>query len=157
MPRTRVLAAMLPALALVAVGAVASANPTTTHTRYALRTTLAPAPDAIGAAHAHGRFTGSITLDGTTRTLRWTLTYAGLTGPATMAHIHLAPSGKILIPLCAPCHTGQSGSFSGQLGGHSQILKAILGGHTYVNVHTGKNPAGEIRGDLHSAAAKSSY
>lgn len=157
MPRTRVVAVMLPALALVAVGAVASASPTTTHTRYALRATLAPAPHAIGAAHAHGRFTGSITLDGTTGTLRWTLTYTGLTGPATMAHIHLAPSGKIVIPMCAPCHTGQSGSFSGQFGGHSQILKAILGGHTYVNVHTGKNPAGEIRGDLHAAAAKGGY
>src|SRR5260370_33570382 len=126
MPRTRVLAAMLPALALVAVGAVASANPTTTHTRYALRTTLAPAPDAIGAAHAHGRFTGSITLDGTTRTLRWTLTYAGLTGPATMARIHRAPPGTTLIPLCAPCHTGQSGSFPRQLGRPPQNPKAIL-------------------------------
>jgi hypothetical protein len=158
MPRTRVLAAMLLALALVAVGAaVASASPTTTHTRYALRATLAPAPHAIGAAHAHGRVTGSITLDGTTGTLRWTLTYTGLTGPATMAHIHLAPSGKILIPLCAPCHTGHSGSFSGQLGGRSQILKAILGGQSYVNVHTGKNPAGEIRGYLHAAAAQSGY
>src|SRR5258707_15184339 len=119
MPRTRVLAAMLPALALVAVGAVASANPTTTHTRYALRTTLGPAPDAIGAAHAHGRFTGSITLDGTTRTLRWTLTYAGLTGPATMGPTHLAPAGKILLPLCPPCHTAQGGSLSGPARGHS--------------------------------------
>src|SRR5258708_22671206 len=61
MPRTRVLAAMLPALALVAVGSVASANPTTTHTRYALRTKLAPAPDALASSHAHPHFTVSVT------------------------------------------------------------------------------------------------
>ncbi len=27
-------------------------------------------------------------------------------------------------------------------------MKAVLGGGTYVNVHTAKNPAGEIRGPL---------
>src|SRR5258708_21122964 len=99
MPRTRVLAATLPALALVAVGAVASANPTTTHTRYALRTTLAPAPDAIGAAHAHGRFTGSITLDGTTPTLTGARTHPGLTRPAPTPPTHPPPPPEILIPL----------------------------------------------------------
>ena len=46
----------------------------------------------------------------------------------------------------------KSASFTGPIGGNSQLLKAILGGHTYVNVHTSKNPAGEIRGYLHATA-----
>jgi CHRD domain len=89
-------------------------------------------------------------------TLTWKLTFSGLSGPATMAHIHLAPSGRIIIPLCVPCHSGQSGSFSGPIGGNRPILKAILGGHAYANVHTAKNPAGEIRGFLHTAAMPAS-
>src|SRR5438270_13046875 len=122
MPARTVLAALLSIVALFALSAaVASAGPAATHKKYLLRATLAPAPHAVGAAHAHGRFTGSIVLNGTTGTLKWSLTFSGLTGPATMAHIHLAPSGKIVIPLCAPCHSAQSGSFTGPLGGHSQL------------------------------------
>jgi hypothetical protein len=149
----RTIALTLPAaLAGLAIGATAAfAGPAAVHKTYRLSATLAPAPHAKGAAHAHGSFTGKIAISGSTGTLSWTLTYKSLTGPATMAHIHLAPSGKIIVPLCltvTACKSPSSGHFTGPLGGNSQILKAILGGHTYVNVHTAKNPTGEIRGFL---------
>ena len=52
-------------------------------------------------AGAAGRFTA--TLNGTT--LKWTLTFTNLSGPATMAHIHTAPkgvAGPVTVPPATP-------------------------------------------------------
>ena len=153
MHRRTILAFSVPVAALALGASTAGAGTAVTPKKtYRLAATLAPAPHAKGAAHGRGRFTGSITIAGKRGTLKWALSFSGLSGASTAAHIHMAPSGKVLIPLCGPCHTGQSGSFTGPLGGNSQILRAILGGHTYVNVHTKKNPAGEIRGVVHASA-----
>ncbi len=97
-------------------------------------------------ANAHGLF--KATLSGTT--LKWKLTYAKLTGKATAAHIHMAAKGKagdVLVPLCgaAPaCKSGLSGSITATAALRTAFKKHLL----YVNVHTDKNPAGEIRGQL---------
>ena len=96
-------------------------------------------PAAKGAFHA--------TLSG--KTLTWKLTFSHLSGPALQAHIHLGAMGKsgnVLVPLCAPCKNGQTGK--------AKVTAAVikdLGKHLlYVNVHTTKNPNGEIRGQLAS-------
>lgn len=151
----RTLLLAVPAAAAIALAAAvtAVAAPHVTAKTYRLSATLAPAPHVKGAAHARGRFTGTITIRGAKGTLAWRLAFSGLSGPATAAHIHLAPSGRVLIPLCTKCRTGQHGSFTGPLAGNSAIMRAILGAHTYVNVHTKKNPAGEIRGVLHAVLA----
>src|SRR5579864_2822983 len=60
-------------------------------------------------AAAHGLFKG--TLSG--HKLKWKLTFAKLTGPALQAHIHKARkgvSGPIVVALCAPCKSGQTGT-----------------------------------------------
>jgi hypothetical protein len=92
---------------------------------------------------AKGKFTG--TLVGSK--LSWKLTFSGLTGQATAAHIHLGAMGKagnVAIPLCAPCKSGVHGKAM-----LSASLKKALAHHKlYVNVHTAKNPNGEIRGQL---------
>jgi hypothetical protein len=79
--------------------------------------------------------------------LTWKLTFSGLTGQATAAHIHLGAMGKagnVAIPLCAPCKSGVHGKAT-----LSASLKKALAHHKlYVNVHTAKNPNGEIRGQL---------
>lgn len=95
---------------------------------------------------AHGLFKG--TLNG--NTLSWKLTYAGLTGPATAAHIHMAARGKagnVIVPLCggAPaCKSGIRGTATLTTTEETAFKKHLL----YVNVHTAKNPNGEIRGQL---------
>jgi CHRD domain len=97
-------------------------------------------------AAAHGTFKG--TLSG--RKLKWTLTYAKLTGPATAAHIHMAAKGKsgnVVVPLCGgkpACKSGISGTATLPASLISAFKKHLL----YVNVHTAKNPNGEIRGQL---------
>lgn len=98
---------------------------------------------AVMASAAHGAFTA--TLSG--RELNWKLTFSKLSGPATAAHIHLGAKGKagnVLIPLCGPCKSGVSGSAALTVAVTKDFTKHLL----YVNVHTAKNPAGEIRGQL---------
>jgi hypothetical protein len=95
---------------------------------------------------AHGLFKG--TLSGST--LKWKLTYANLTGPATAAHIHMGAKGKsgnVLIPLCGGtpvCKSGLTGTATITTAEKVAFKKHLL----YVNVHTAKNPNGEIRGQL---------
>jgi hypothetical protein len=92
---------------------------------------------------AHGLFKG--TLSG--HKLKWRLTFAKLTGPALQAHIHKAPKGKagpIVVALCAPCKNGQTGTSTISTALMTAFSKHLL----YVNVHTAKNPNGEIRGQL---------
>jgi hypothetical protein len=95
---------------------------------------------------AHGLFKGTLVGD----KLHWKLTFAKLTGPATASHIHQAAKGKsgpIVVPLCptpSPCKSGTTGTATITPALMIAFKKHLL----YVNVHTAKNPAGEIRGQL---------
>jgi hypothetical protein len=92
---------------------------------------------------ASGTFTATLT--GTK--LKFTLTFSKLTGAATAAHIHLGAmgvSGNVLIPLCAPCKSPVTGTVTVSAAAQKDATKHLL----YVNVHTVKNPNGEIRGQL---------
>ena len=94
-------------------------------------------------AGASGRFTA--TLSGTT--LTWKLTFTHLSGPATASHIHSGAkgvNGPILIPLCASCTSPISGTSTLT----TAEIDAMKLRKTYVNVHTARNPGGEIRGQI---------
>jgi hypothetical protein len=100
-----------------------------------------PAP-RLAAAGAGG-FTA--TLDG--RSLTWRLTFGSLTGKALAAHIHLGRpgvAGPVAVPLCGPCVSGAHGKLT--ITAH--VRAVLLAGGAYVNVHTAKNAAGEIRGQV---------
>jgi CHRD domain len=96
---------------------------------------------------AAGMFTA--TLSGTSLTYK--LTFAHLSGAATAAHIH-GPAARhvsaaILVPLCGPTCTSP---VSGTATLSSSEISLMEAGKTYVNVHTAKNPNGEIRGQITS-------
>jgi hypothetical protein len=89
------------------------------------------------------------TFDTATDTLQWTVTYSGLTGPATMAHFHgPAPVGqnaKVQVPI-------PMDQLASPIKGEAKLTEAqandLLGGQYYFNIHTAKNPGGEIRGQV---------
>ena len=93
-----------------------------------------------------GQLTG--TYDTATKVLAYDVTYSDLTGPASAAHFHApAPAGKnagIEVPI--------TGSLASPIKGEKtlteQQAKNLADGMTYFNVHTAKNPKGEIRGQV---------
>lgn len=120
-------------------------------------------PSSSNVAHYHATLSGSqevpanssagtgtadVELNTATNTLSWKVSYSGLSGPATAAHIHgpAAPgvNAGVMIPF--------NNAGTSPIQGHAQITPAqaaeIAAGRTYVNVHTAKAPGGEIRGQL---------
>lgn len=140
---TKLSIVLISALVGLAVAAFAAASGKKTVWTAALSAGQEVPKQVVKAPSAHGLFKGTLT--GTT--LKWRLTFAKLTGPATAAHIHMAPKGKagpIVVPLCGPCTSGQTGTATLTTADLTAFKKHQL----YVNVHTAKNPAGEIRGQL---------
>ncbi len=97
---------------------------------------------------------GSGTLQISGSTLTFDIQYAGLSGPATAAHIHgpadMDTAVGVLINL-APFNGGAfgvAGTLSGSVVLTTAQKAAILSGKTYVNVHTAANQPGEIRGQV---------
>lgn len=98
---------------------------------------------------ATGTFTATVTKSGSSAVIAWRLTFSRLTGRAVAAHIHSGARGKpgaVIVPLCAPCRSGMRGTTTVD----ASVVGALESGRTYVNVHTKKNPAGEIRGQIAS-------
>jgi hypothetical protein len=101
----------------------------------------------VSAPKAHGTFTSKLTGTAKTGSLRWRLTFAGLSSKAMAAHIHKGrpgQAGPIVVSLCGPCRSGANGIAKID----AKTMSAIKKGDAYVNVHTTKNPNGEIRGQL---------
>jgi hypothetical protein len=133
----------LGAACALALTALALASARTTVWTAALSSGQEVPAQVVKDTAAHGLFKG--TLSGTT--LKWTLTFAKLTGPAGAAHIHMAARGKagnVVVALCAPCKSGMTGTSTVTAAEISAFKKHLL----YVNVHTAKNPNGEIRGQV---------
>ena len=149
-------------LAVFALGLAFAALATATPAKdsYKLNASLkarfeVPRPHGVPAG-ATGALTGTaVELSNDKAKLSWRLTFSKLSGRAIAAHIHagkVGKSGAVLVALCGPCKNGQRGTATIS---HAQ-LRTIRAGGTYVNVHTPKNPAGEIRGQVKSSGTSSS-
>ena len=142
------LVSLLAAIAVcaLALSALSGAAVKTTVWTAALSSGQEVPKQVVKMAAAQGLFKGTVT--GTT--LKWKLTYSHLTGKAMAAHIHMGAKGKagnVLAALCgaAPsCKSGLTGSTKLTPAMTTAFSKHLL----YVNVHTAKNPNGEIRGQI---------
>ena len=124
----------------------------------------------------HGEFHARISNDESEMT--YELSYADLEGTIQQSHIHFGPpnnTGGIIVWLCSnlaspptpagiqPCPTPE-GTISGvitaasvaqtantqgiEAGALGELIAAIRAGKTYVNIHSTKWPAGEIRSQI---------
>jgi hypothetical protein len=133
----------LTAIAAIAILAAAPIRAETVHFSAKLDGAQETPPNA-----SKGAGLAAVTLDTAKKTVSWKVTYSGLSGPATMAHLHgPAPAGKaapVAVPLTPPLASPITGS--------APVTDTQIGdlraGLWYVNVHTAKLPDGEIRGQL---------
>ncbi len=107
----------------------------------------------------------TIVLDMGARTVTYSIRVFNLPSGVTASHIHVgaekAGNGPVVVGFTVPTTASNDFGFSGTVPDTAFILapnigirsaddmfQAILGGNTYVNVHSAVNPGGEIRGQL---------
>ena len=131
-----------------------------------------------------GTGTATVTWDTLTSMMTVDVTFSGLTGPNTAAHIHCctpAP-GTAMVATVTPTFTGFPAGASGTYfhtfnmldassynpafitahGGtvataEADLFSALQNTQTYLNIHTSANPGGEIRGFLTPVPEPSTY
>lgn len=106
------------------------------------------ATQEVPANDSKGKGTAELTYDTVSKNLTWTVTFDGLSGPATVAHFH------------GPAEAGKNAGVALLIGqnptspakGTATLTDAqaadLMGGRWYVNVHTAANRGGEIRGQV---------
>jgi hypothetical protein len=94
-----------------------------------------------------GKFDASF--DTKTKVLSYTLTFDGLSGPATAAHIHGPATRTQSAGVVAPLGDKNPASpMTGTVTLTDDQAKALASTKLYVNIHTDANPGGELRGQI---------
>ncbi len=101
----------------------------------------------VPANDSKGTGTAALTYDPAAKKLSWKVTYSGLSGPATGAHIHgPAGAGKdaaVVIKFASP---------DSPIEGSATLTDAqaadLAAGNWYINVHTAEHKTGELRGQI---------
>ncbi|MDA0768563.1 MAG: CHRD domain-containing protein [Verrucomicrobia bacterium] len=78
--------------------------------------------------------------------------FVNLSGVATAAHLHgpanQTTAASVLVPLTISNTSASNGGITQNIIIGSGDVADLLAGNVYLNVHTGANPGGEIRGNL---------
>jgi len=104
-----------------------------------------PAVTASGTGSVTGTYTPS------TKMLNYTITYAGLTGAPTGAHLHYGDAKHTTAAPTVPFSglpTTTSGSFSGTVTLTAMQADSLKANRIYANIHTSANGGGELRANL---------
>jgi hypothetical protein len=97
--------------------------------------------------------TGTFTLNSTGTELAYHITFTGLSGARTASHFHNAAAGTAAGVVRDIAFTGNTASGVWRNSDATQplteaLVRELLSGRIYVNIHTAANPSGEIRGQV---------
>jgi hypothetical protein len=105
----------------------------------------------VPAVQTDGTGSADLSYNPSTHRLSWTITYSGLSGPVTMAHLHgpaaAGANAGVQVWLTkkgSPVHSPIKGRAT-LTADQAQQFEA---GQWYINVHTKAHPGGEIRGQV---------
>lgn len=156
-------AKMVGLAAAVTLGLAAPASAQT----YTLLATLTGAGEATQTANGinTGAFgDATVLVDLGARTVTYTVRVFNLPSGVSASHIHVGSAltaGPVVVNFAPPLTASNDFSYSGVvrdvefllrpdqgIRGADDMFQAMIGGNSYVNVHSQVNPGGEIRGQL---------
>ena len=132
--------------------------------QFTLTATLTGANETPALINTGAFGTATVVVDMTARTVTYTVNVFNLPSGVTASHIHAGAAGTggpVVVNFAPPTNASNDFSFTGvvpdtafalqpNIGIRSadDMFQAILGGNSYVNVHSSVNPGGEVRGQL---------
>jgi CHRD domain len=139
------------AIAMTALAFVLAASTGTALAKSESFTVALTGATQVPPVETAGKGTAALTYDPATREVTWSVTYSGLSGPATMAHFHgpaaAGKNGPVIIWLTKKGETAPD-PFKGEATLSPEQAQQFAAGEWYINVHTQKHPGGEIRGQV---------
>jgi hypothetical protein len=135
----------MPIAALLAAGLAAASPCAALAEQVPWSADLAP----IAGVEGNGQGKGHVdaTYDTLTKELSWTVTFSGLSGPATGVHFHGPAAPGKTAPVLVPA----DGPFTSPVKGKATLTPEqadTLKRGVYVDVHTQAGEQGELRGEL---------
>jgi CHRD domain len=95
-----------------------------------------------------GTGAGDFTYDTASKKLTWTITYKDMTGPVTAGHIHGPAAAGANAGVEVPLQNAGTSPIKGEATLTDAQAADLMGGKTYVNLHTADNKGGEVRGQI---------
>lgn len=157
---TRWMTALFATVALIGLTATPTSAQTFTLTANLTGAQETPAPGINTGAFGNG----TVVVNVTARTVSWTVDVFNLPSGVTAAHIHVGAAGTpgpTVVNFTVPTTASNDFSIVGSatdtqftlrpdqgIRSADDMFQAILGGNSYINVHTAVNGGGEIRGQL---------
>jgi hypothetical protein len=112
--------------------------------------TMSPASE-VPPPKTSGTGTAEASYDPATHTLTYTLTWSGLSGPATMAHFHGPAKSGVNAGVVEKLGMNPTSPLKGSVVLTDAQAKQLADGLWYANVHTAAHPKGELRGQMEPA------
>jgi hypothetical protein len=144
----------------VLIGCGSSSTPTAQAKTFNVTLTAANETPPCTGAGANATGSGTITISADNTSISVNVTYSGLSGPATAAHIHsgtTTAAGPVVLPFSPPLDSPFSATLTatdyvaaaGAPADFPTFVTALrAGGAGYVNFHTTACKPGEIRAEL---------
>lgn len=152
-------------LSLIAVAAALACGGSSNTAANVYVANLTSAGEFPAPPQPNANATGTATFTVNASSVDYVITYANLSGPPVVAHIHPGAAGTAnspIIPSFAGLPTTTSATFSGTFqatdikagagiaaGDLNGLVAMMKAGTAYANIHTQANPNGEIRGQIH--------
>ena len=108
--------------------------------------------------------TATVTVDLSSQIVRWEIDVFNMPSGVTLGHFHVGPpgiAGPIVVNIAPPTNISNDFHLSGQAGPNAlqvraeqgirswdDFIQSLLGGQTYLNIHSAVNGGGEIRGQV---------
>ncbi|HEY7734065.1 MAG TPA: CHRD domain-containing protein [Nitrososphaera sp.] len=142
---------LVPISFLLVIGIFSVANP---YAAYSTTTTSCSATldgaQEVPAVDTEGSGSATMEFDPSNSELSWSIEFSELSGPATAAHFHgpatIGANAGVQVNIGEV--SGLDSPMEGSIELTAEQASMLLDGELYINIHTGANPNGEIRGQV---------